>query len=120
MTYKYFIGLDVGKDNFETATFGSSTTQSFSNDKHGFRTFCEAYAEQLSQAFVVVEATGGYESALIAGLLSSKVSVHRATPLQANNGYCSGCSSCPKSSLFLLRRPSGRLAMTTVAVINSR
>jgi len=48
----------------------------------------KAYAAQLPEAFVVVEATGGYEAALLAALLEQEVTVHRADPTDTPPFYC--------------------------------
>ena len=58
----------------------AATPRRFSNSSGGVAAFLKAAAAQLPQAFVVVEATGGYESALLAALLEQGVAVHRADP----------------------------------------
>lgn len=85
MDYVYFIGIDVGKESFDVAGHAAprQKTQRFSNDATGITAFQEAFADFLPHAFVVLEATGGYEASLLGHLVAAGVAVHRATPLQA-------------------------------------
>ena len=87
MDYMYFIGVDIGKDVFDVGCHDTphQKTRQFSNNAAGFKAFQKAYAAQLPEALVVLEATGGYETALLATLLAAGVAVHRATPLQAKH-----------------------------------
>ena len=81
MSYIHFIGIDVSKETFDVAVHGRAATPTrFSNSGGGVAAFLKAAAAQLPEAFVVVEATGGYESALLAALLEQGVAVHRADP----------------------------------------
>ena len=85
MSYLHFIGIDVSKNHIDVALHGAKAAkpQRFQNGDGGFAAFAGHFAEQLLEAFVVVEATGGYESALVAFLLSKQIAVHRADPLTA-------------------------------------
>jgi transposase len=86
MTYTHFIGIDIGKNNFDVAVNGSAAKPlRFANSGEGFAAFEAAFEEQLGNAFVVVEATGGYEAELLARLLKRKIAVHRADPLTAKH-----------------------------------
>ncbi len=86
MAYQYAIGIDVGKDHFDAALHGARVKPSrFSNSGEGFAKFRKEFSAQLPQALVVLEATGGYETALLAELLSHGISVHRADPLTAKH-----------------------------------
>ena len=98
MSYLYYIGIDIGKDFFDVSCLEAQTkalalvrakdslhqAEKFSNNLKGFVDFCLAYSEQLAQSFVVLEATGGYETALIAHLLQKGYAVHRADPRAAS------------------------------------
>ena len=85
MTYTYFIGIDIGKEFFEVGCHDTPLqTRRFANDLQGFSAFAEACAPKLSQALVVMEATGGYEAALLHWLLGRGVSTHRADPRAAS------------------------------------
>lgn len=76
--YHNFIGIDVSKLDFHVAVHGSNTTKSFTNDKKGFSQFQHEYKKSLTQAFVVLETTGGYEMKLIEFIQTKKIAVHRA------------------------------------------
>ncbi len=84
MTYIHFIGIDVSKEWFDVAVHAQAAKpQRFPNSGAGFAAFAKRFAAELPQALVVLESTGGYETALIAFLLARKVAVHRAHPLAA-------------------------------------
>jgi transposase len=86
MTYRYAIGIDAGKEHFEAALHGAGAKPSrFPNSSEGFARFRMEFAAQLPEALAVLEATGGYETALLAELLSHGIAVHRADPLTAKH-----------------------------------
>lgn len=76
--YHNYIGIDISKYDFHVAVHGSKLTESFSNDKEGFKEFYTKYKEHLTQALVVLEVTGGHEIVLIDFLQKKDVAVHRA------------------------------------------
>ncbi len=81
MGFIHFIGIDVSKETFDVAVHGEAARPAhFPNSRAGVAAFMKDYAAQLPEAFVVVEATGGYEAALLAALLEQEVAVHRADP----------------------------------------
>lgn len=57
----------------------------FPNSTAGFAACASHFGELLPRALVVLEATGGYEAALIAFLLERDIAVHRADPLTAKH-----------------------------------
>lgn len=84
MSYKYFIGIDIGKDNFDVAIHNNAAKpQRYPNNSEGFAAIARDFADILPQSLVVLEATGGYESALINALANTGVAIHRAQPLKA-------------------------------------
>lgn len=86
MAYTHFIGIDIGKDSFDAALHGAAAKPSrFVNGGEGFAAFKAAFATELEGAFVVLEATGGYEAALLAFLLQEGIAAHRADPLTAKH-----------------------------------
>ena len=86
MSYKYAIGIDAGKTHFDAALHGRQAKPSrFPNSGEGFARFREEFALQLPQALAVIEATGGYETALLADLAGHGVAIHRADPLTAKH-----------------------------------
>jgi transposase len=78
-TYQNFVGIDIGKFNFVVAAHGTKTTVEYENSSAGIGEFMAAHKDILSNnAFCVVEATGGYEQALINSFLGAKYPIHRA------------------------------------------
>ncbi len=76
--YHTFIGIDIGKFEVVVGSHGSKTTQSFSNSSAGFKAFFKTYRKNLSQAFAVLETTGGYEQLFLNALLDKNIAVHRS------------------------------------------
>lgn len=107
MSYTYFIGIDIAKNFFDVAFSGPSADLSsearrakgegsakagmpekavrFDNTPDGFAAFCKAFAHELPEALIVLEATGGYETALLVQLCTNGMAVHRVQPLQARH-----------------------------------
>jgi len=84
--YTHFIGIDIAKESFDAALHGSAAKPlRFQNCGEGFAAFVKAFKSQLTSALVVMEATGGYEAALLAFLLAKGIAVHRADPLTAKH-----------------------------------
>jgi transposase len=81
MSYIHFIGIDVSKNSFDVACHGSAAKPAqFPNNEAGLAAFIRHYAALWPQSLVVLEATGGYETALLQALLAQSVAVHRADP----------------------------------------
>ena len=90
MTYLYFIGIDVSNNFFDVVLHDNSSTKAakakrFQNSSAGFAALATEFADVLPQTLVVLEATGGYETALLTHLCDAGVAVHRVQPLQARN-----------------------------------
>lgn len=86
MSYTYFIGIDIAKDFFDIALWDAPQRASrFDNTLEGFAAFCKAFACELPEALIVMEATGGYETALLTHLCGGGMAVHRVQPLQARH-----------------------------------
>lgn len=95
MTFIHFIGIDISKNFFDVAPHAAKARSAkakeaqhqthFSNDASGYEAFCRVYASPLERALVVIEATGGYETALIATLMQKGIAVHRAAPRAASH-----------------------------------
>lgn len=86
MNYLHFFGLDVSKGWFDVAIAGStSRPRRFTNSAEGIAAFLQEFTDQLPSSLVVLEATGGYETALIVALVTRKIAVHRAAPWQAHS-----------------------------------
>jgi len=79
------VGIDISKATFEVAFYQDvAPAARFPNTGSGVQAFLERAAAVLPQAFVVVEATGGYETELLVGLVTHGIAVHRADPRAAS------------------------------------
>ncbi len=76
---KHFVGIDVAKDWFDVAVLGEKRTKQFANTKRGMAEvikWMRAHQPQL----IVVEATGGYEEALVLALFEASLPVALVSP----------------------------------------
>jgi transposase len=76
-----FVGIDVAKDAVEVAIHGSPSVESFTNDRKGLCRLRERLAT-LGPTLVVLEATGGYERALVSELAAAGLPVVVINPRQ--------------------------------------
>lgn len=76
-----FVGIDVAKDTLEVAVHGRDAVESFTNDEEGIGRLREQLAK-LRPTIVALEATGGYERALVAGMLAAGLPVVVVNPRQ--------------------------------------
>lgn len=76
--YHNFIGIDISKDEFHVAVYGNSCVLRFHNNNDGFKKFATEYCKILTESIIVLETTGGYESAILDFLSKSSIAVHRA------------------------------------------
>lgn len=76
--YQHFIGIDIGKNNFVTAIYGSNQTSTYSNNINGFEEFFLSNEAVLKNGLIVLETTGGYEIDLIYYLQARQCFIHRA------------------------------------------
>lgn len=83
--YQNFIGIDIGKDEFYVALHDTQEAKAYLNNSAGFSRFVEDYIKDLPDALVVLETTGGYESALIKRLQADDYHVHRANTLKVKH-----------------------------------
>ena len=72
-SYTFFLGVDISKATFDvvsrTPEGAHSSAQTFANTPTGCAAFCQAFP--LADSLMVVEATGGYETALITAVLAA-------------------------------------------------
>jgi transposase len=78
MNYQEFVGIDIGKNEFVAAVFGSKNTEIYSNDPMGYSKFFKDYFCVLKNSLVVLETTGGHENDLTLFLIEKNIIVHRA------------------------------------------
>lgn len=79
-----FIGIDVSKGRLDVAAVPSQEQWSAPNDEDGIRALARKLRE-ISPTLVVIEATGGYETALAGALVSEGVAVALINPRQARH-----------------------------------
>ena len=75
-----FIGIDMGKASFDLSIYSEEKTYSYPNTKLGFLRCLKEHKDAFAKAFVVIEATGGYEKALLLFLVSRNIAVCQANP----------------------------------------
>lgn len=77
-----FVGIDMAKDSFVWAIHGHDQTYTLDNDTAGFESLLSALSEH-QVGLVVVEATGGYELALVRFLAVNELALSRCNPKAA-------------------------------------
>ena len=74
-----FVGIDISLRSLEVAIFGDNTIRSFSNNAEGIAKLI-AFLLPFHPALIVVEATGGYEKALVQALHQASIPVSVVLP----------------------------------------
>jgi transposase len=80
----HFVGIDVSKATLDIDSYPHSHPQSFSNDEAGRSAALAALRRQLP-TLIVVEATGGLETPLVAMLVAKGIPVAVINPRQARD-----------------------------------
>lgn len=83
--YSNFIGIDIGKSEFVSFLKSDDKTNCYKNNSQGFKKFLNDHKADLAHSLLVLEATGGYESACIDFLLDNNAAVHRADTRKVKN-----------------------------------
>lgn len=78
------VGIDVGKANLDVMVHGETTVQRFANSTAGIRRLVQRL-QALPDARVVLEATGGFEEAVLAACCDAGLWVCRINPRQARD-----------------------------------
>jgi transposase len=76
---EHYIGIDISKDWFDVAVLGEKRTKQFANTKKGIQALVR-WMSQLQPKLIVVEATGGYEEAVVLGLFEAGLPVALVSP----------------------------------------
>ena len=76
---EHYVGIDMSKDWFDVAVLGKKQTRQFANAKKGIRNLVR-WMSQLQPKLLVVEATGGYEEALVLALFEAGLPVALVSP----------------------------------------
>ena len=74
-----FVGIDVSKDKLDVAVLGESQVHQADNTEQGIREL-EKQMQELEPELIVVEATGGYQRAVVDGLFRSGLAVAVVNP----------------------------------------
>lgn len=74
-----YVGIDVSKDRFDVAVLGQKLITQDANTKTGIAELVKKM-DQLNPKLIVVEATGGYEEALVLALYAAGLPVALASP----------------------------------------
>jgi transposase len=78
-TLEKYVGIDVSKDRLDVAVLGEKAMGQVSNTKRGFTRLMKQMRE-LSPKLIVVEATGGYEEALVLAMYEAGLPVALVSP----------------------------------------
>jgi transposase len=78
------VGIDVGKANLDMAVFGEAKVQRYANTAAGIRRLVQQLQRQ-SEVRIVLEATGGYEDAVLAACAEAGLWIARINPRQARD-----------------------------------
>ena len=76
---EHFVGIDVAKDWLDVAVVGEKSMMQFANTKKGIAELVR-WISPLQPKLIVVEATGGYEEALVLGLFAAGLPVALVSP----------------------------------------
>jgi transposase len=74
-----YVGIDVSKDTLDVATWGEKHSSEFSNSKKGIAKLVKVMLA-LGPKLIVVEATGGYEEAVVLTLFEARLPVALVSP----------------------------------------
>lgn len=82
--FSSFVGIDVAKDSLDVCLLPEGRSWATTNDRHGFGQLLNELPS-LGECLVVVEATGGYQRALVAELIAAGHRVAVANPRQVRD-----------------------------------
>ncbi len=83
-TTESFAGIDVSKASLEVAVSGGRRVLSFRNDKRGVCALAGHLRDE-QPALIVLEASGGYERVVVAGLIAAQLPVAVVNPRQVRD-----------------------------------
>lgn len=78
------VGIDVGKANLDVAVYGEAKIQRFANTTAGIRRLLQRL-QSLEEVRIVLEATGGYEDAVLVACSEAGLWIARINPRQARD-----------------------------------
>ena len=74
-----YVGIDVSKDNLDLAVLGKKASEQYANSKTGIARLIQDM-KQMHPELIVVEATGGYEEAVVLALFAAGLPVALVSP----------------------------------------
>jgi transposase len=95
VTFKSFVGVDIAKRTLDVHVLPERTSLKQQNDSKGRRELREKLPPP-GDCLIVVEATGGYERALVAELVDAKYQVAVVNPRQVRD-FAKGCGILAKT-----------------------
>ena len=90
-----FVGIDVAKDKLDIAVLGETQASQLANDKQGIASLVEKL-KKLSLELIVVEATGGYQRAVVLELYEAGLPVAVVNPSRVRQ-YARACGLLAKT-----------------------
>ena len=84
MSQRPFVGIDVSKEHLDVATLPNNVHRRLTNDVAGIDELSDWLGREAPQ-LIVLEATGGYESACVAALANAGLSVVVVNPRQVRD-----------------------------------
>jgi transposase len=94
-TSSVYVGVDVSKDILDVAVLGQRRVRQYANTQVGIAELRKAM-DQLAPAMIVVEATGGYERAVLLGLFEARLPVARVSANRVRQ-YARACGLLAKT-----------------------
>jgi transposase len=79
ITSQIYVGIDVSKDRLDVAVLGKKAIEQFANTKKGIAKLIQ-HVRQSKPKLIVVEATGGYEEAVVVVLFTAGLPVALVSP----------------------------------------
>ena len=80
-----YVGIDIAKGQVDVQTYPPSTPVQFGNTPSGLAKLCKAIKRLRNVARVVIEATGGYETAAVVALAKAQLPVVVVNPRQVRD-----------------------------------
>ena len=90
-----FVGIDVAKDKLDIAVLGEKKESQVTNDEKGITSLVKEM-QKLGPDLIVVEATGGYQRAVVFGLYEAGLPVAVVNPARVRQ-YARACGLLAKT-----------------------
>lgn len=95
-SYSRIIGVDIASRKFDVYDNCSSKHRVIENSSSAINNFVKQLSKSKRKTLVVMEATGGYENALVDALHEAAIDVAVSNPLQVRS-FARGCGMIEKS-----------------------